>query len=105
MLCKAAFAYFIENCLNDFFHAGGDDFREILDSHLLLLHGSLAADHQHLFAQALELVRQTRSEGELDVLCQSLRYLKLVLYVVCDVLASERDRCVVTHYVSVIDGH
>ena len=54
-------------------------------------------------AQVLEFFRHAGPVAELYVLCQDVADLALGLDVIADILSSERDGCIVTHYTPVID--
>ena len=105
MFCKSAFVDFIKNSLDDFLNSGSYDFRKVLECDLLCLFSRVTCNMKDLFAEALQPVRHTCSKGELYVFSKSLADLKFALDIVGDASSSERNRCIVSHDVAVIDGH
>ena len=105
MFGKSALADFVEHCLDYLLHACCNDLREVLHGNLLRLFCCIALDVQHLFAEALELVRHACAECELDVLGQSFADLQLGLDVIGYVPSAERYRSVVAHDVAMVDGN
>ena len=102
---KSALADFIEHCLDDLLHAGGDDFREVFHCHLLSLAGCASFDAEHLLAQALKLVRHAGAVCELYVLGKPFSDLELSLDVVCYVSSSERNGSIMSHDVAMVNGN
>ena len=57
----------------------------------------------YLLTHTLQLFRETSAIGQFDVLCKMRRYLALILDILGNVAATERNGRIVPHNITIID--